>query len=53
MSRVLMRVWMALALATPLASAVASDVIRTSPKITLRDGYAGYPEFMKRVGRDS
>ncbi len=42
-----MRVWMALALATPLASAVASDVIRTSPTITLRDGYAGYPEFMK------
>ena len=42
-----MRVWMALALATPLASAVAGDVIRTSPTITLRDGYAGYPEFMK------
>ena len=27
--------------------AIASDVIRTNPTITLRDGYAGYPEFMK------
>jgi hypothetical protein len=28
--------------------ATAHDVIRTSPKILLRDGYAGYPEFMKQ-----
>jgi hypothetical protein len=27
--------------------AIADDVIRTSPTIMLRDGYAGYPEFMK------
>lgn len=27
--------------------ALAADVIRTSPEIGLREGYAGYPEFMK------
>ncbi|HEY0861744.1 MAG TPA: hypothetical protein VGE19_12630 [Pseudoxanthomonas sp.] len=27
--------------------ALADDVIRTSPTIALREGYAGYPEFMK------
>lgn len=43
----LMRAWTVLVLAMPLAPAIASDVIRTSSRITLRDGYAGYPEFMK------
>lgn len=28
--------------------AVANDVIRTAPTIALREGYAGYPEFMKQ-----
>lgn len=27
--------------------ALSGDIIRTSPEIGLRDGYVGYPEFMK------
>lgn len=42
------RLLFALCLAMPALSAVADDVIRTSPRIALRDGYAGYPEFMKQ-----
>ncbi|TQM12162.1 hypothetical protein FB548_2090 [Pseudoxanthomonas sp. 3HH-4] len=43
MLRLLLAAWLG-ALAWP---ALADDVIRTSPTIALREGYAGYPEFMK------
>lgn len=42
----MIRAWLsALLLAVPALPALADDVIRTSPEISLRDGYAGYPEF--------
>jgi len=46
-SRPVARWVLAFCLAVMALPALADDVIRTSPVITLRDGYAGYPEFMK------
>lgn len=45
----MIRAWLAwvLCLGMPALPALAGDVIRTNPEIRLRDGYAGYPEFMK------
>jgi hypothetical protein len=50
MSRRLLQRMLACCLVVIAVPAIASDVIRTSPTITLRDGYAGYPEFMKECG---
>jgi hypothetical protein len=47
MSQARWRLPLALCLAALAGPAMASEVIRTSPTIVLRDGYAGYPEFMK------
>jgi hypothetical protein len=47
MIRLLTAGWLTLCLAATAMPALADDVIHTSPVIVLRDGYAGYPEFMK------